>query len=103
MARGQYIRQDEADLISEMWARGISNREIAETTGTPIGTVREIVAGRYRPCRSTGMDYMPTPDQIRAACAEIQAGWTEDERERRTCRAYLPQRWEPVVCRAGES
>ena len=102
MARGQYIREEEADVISEMWSRGISNREIAETTGTPIGTVRDIVAGRYRPCRSTGMDYMPTPDQIRAACEEIQAAWTDAERVKRTCGAYLSPRWEPPAVRVGE-
>jgi hypothetical protein len=30
--------------------------------------------------------YMPTPEQIRQSCLEIQAGWTaEEERERRGC------------------
>jgi hypothetical protein len=28
--------------------------------------------------------YEPTPEQIRAACAEIQKGWTEAERRRRS-------------------
>lgn len=27
--------------------------------------------------------YMPTPEEIRAECAKIQAGWTDEERERR--------------------
>lgn len=28
--------------------------------------------------------YVPTPDDINAACADIQASWSDDERERRT-------------------
>ncbi|MBX3444138.1 MAG: hypothetical protein KF774_17165 [Planctomyces sp.] len=28
--------------------------------------------------------YEPTPAEIRAACAEIQAGWTDAERRRRS-------------------
>jgi hypothetical protein len=28
--------------------------------------------------------YIPTPDEIDTACADIQAGWSDDERERRT-------------------
>lgn len=28
--------------------------------------------------------YLPSPEEIRAACAEIQAGWTESERMRRS-------------------
>jgi hypothetical protein len=31
---------------------------------------------------TTSKQYLPTPDEIRAACAEIQAGW-EDEHEHR--------------------
>ena len=29
--------------------------------------------------------YVPTPEQIRAECAAIQATWSEIERNRRTC------------------
>jgi hypothetical protein len=33
---------------------------------------------RGQPC-----DYNPTPEQIRAACEQIQAGWTPAERQKR--------------------
>ena len=53
------------------------------------------------------IEYMPTPEQIRAACAEIQAGWSEDQRISRTahtCRSnsmsrFIPDRATQVVPR----
>lgn len=45
--------------------------------------------------------YMPSPSQIRAACAEIQAEWTDDERYRRM--TVKPRDdWHPPVIHADE-
>lgn len=38
--------------------------------------------------------YVPTPEEIRAACAEIQAGWSDEERAKRA-----GQTREPLVTR----
>lgn len=43
-----------------------------------------------------GMEYCPSPAEIRAACMEIQKEWSERERWRRA--GYLrgmPPRWQP--------
>lgn len=51
---------------------------------------------------------MPTPEQIKAACLKIQAGWSEDQRLRRCVRAeyhgsggskFIPDRATQVVPR----
>lgn len=39
--------------------------------------------------------YIPTPEQIAAAAAEIRAGWTESERQRRVVGNSNPQPWTP--------
>jgi len=40
--------------------------------------------------------YIPSPDEIRAACAAIQTGWTEAERARRARGQAGRQRTVPV-------
>ena len=37
--------------------------------------------------------FNPTPDEIRAAVLEIQAGWTDDERKTRSGAAACEARW----------
>lgn len=40
----------------------------------------------------------PTPEELAAMCVEIQATWSESERQRRTEPAYQPQHWTaPVI------
>jgi len=39
--------------------------------------------------------WVPSPDEIREACLEIQAGWSARERERRMAPAYRRQAWQP--------
>ena len=34
--------------------------------------------------KSVGPKHLPTPEEIRQACLEIQKGWTDEERVRRT-------------------
>ena len=41
----------------------------------------------------------PTPEELAAMCAEIQATWSESERLRRTEPAYQPQHWTAPVIR----
>lgn len=45
-------------------------------------------------------EYMPTPDEIAAACKEIQSTWTDGERERR--RVAAPDQTPLVDCRCSE-
>ena len=46
--------------------------------------------------RYAGMDYCPTPEQIRAECGRIQAGWSERERWRRAGHSSgRAPRWQP--------
>lgn len=46
--------------------------------------------------RYAGMDYCPTPEQIRAECARIQSGWSERERWRRAGHSSgRAPRWQP--------
>jgi hypothetical protein len=38
----------------------------------------------------------PTQAEIEAACDKIQAGWTETERQKRSCFAHEPMELSPV-------
>ena len=44
-------------------------------------------------CRHNAPYFNPTPDEIRAAVLEIQAGWTDDERMTRSGAAAREARW----------
>lgn len=47
--------------------------------------------------------YMPTPKQIAAECAEIQSGWSEDEKRKRHIAARREElEWSIPVCKEGE-
>lgn len=45
--------------------------------------------------------YLPTPEEIRQACLEIQAGWSDAERERRSL--LKTEAIEPKVVRVSRS
>ena len=60
---------------------------------------REATAMGYRP-RGHRSGYEPTRQEIQAACAEIQASWTADDRARRqgmTLEQAFLERWTPPV------
>ena len=45
-------------------------------------------------CNGRPPEYEPTPEEIRAACLEIQAEWTDDVRLKRLNKTMHPKAWE---------
>lgn len=74
------LQPEDIETIRGMWRRGVCNLDIADATGFPIGLVRRVVTGRNMPNQP---DYVPTPEEIREACEEIQAEWSPDTEEKR--------------------
>lgn len=53
--------------------------------------------------RESRAEYMPTPDQIAAACLEINSTWSEFEKaKRRGVRLDDCDRWDVPLVREGE-
>jgi len=53
----------------------------------------EMAAGPLTACPKSGAHYNPSPDEIRTAIQEIQAGWTERERLSRLVGKSCEQSW----------
>jgi len=77
--------------FSQMWLAGTPTRVIAETlkisadrcdaTRRRLGLPRRGSWHGSKTGKRTA--YLPTPDEIRQKCLEFQAGWSDEERERR--------------------
>lgn len=84
--------------IRRLWRGGLSIDEIAEELSlssvdfgdcdvvdfTPEMVI-SLAATMRLPARIEPNDYIPTPSEIRMACAEIRQSWTPAEREARIC------------------
>jgi hypothetical protein len=55
-------------------------------------------AGRPEPFLD---EYIPTPEEIRTACREIQSGWSEAERRRRSGLAHPRRLFRIRTCRTA--
>lgn len=104
-ANAEPLRREEAEFVN--------GHEAAEMLEVPLRVARRFVRDGKLPAqrrkgnrlryhrndverligspelREQGGSYLPTPEQIAAACAEIQAGWTPAERYARK-RGILP-------------
>ena len=72
--------------IEELWMQGKTPKEIASIMGMTYSGVmsvkqRQGLPNIKRPTVCKIID--PTPEEIRQRCAEIQAGWTEQQHEER--------------------
>lgn len=78
-----WVTDTESRIIRRLYDSEWSNEEIAGEVGMSIGEFLEACLAVGLPVRPEPDLYMPTPEQIREACAEIRAGWTQAEREDR--------------------
>ena len=75
--------------IEELWMQGKSPKEIARIMGMTYGAVLSVKQRQGLPnIRRERLETVskiidPTPEEIRQRCAEIQAGWTEQQHEER--------------------
>lgn len=82
--------------MRRLWRGGLSLEEVAEelslssvdfgdcdTVEFTAEMVVEIADAMGLPERVDPNDYIPTPEEIRLACAQIRQGWTQAEREAR--------------------
>ena len=85
----------------ELWTTSLTNEELARELGiTPVqlyvagqklglGQRWGYISRKYQPRQD------PTEDEIRARAAEIRAGWSEEERERRLVGNCVDRTWRP--------
>ena len=88
-ARGRKIEVDEA-TIRRLWASDLRNDQLAEALKVPYGwleTIREryaLPARKKHALRGTpGHKPDPTDQEIEERSAQIRAGWSQAEAERR--------------------
>jgi hypothetical protein len=96
LRRGSTVRvkltEAQVDLVRRLWAEGVHRDEIARRVGITISTwyARRGDQLKGLPKRERGVGLKrsrgyvdPTPEEIAARCAEIQAAWTADQRAMR--------------------
>lgn len=82
--------------LFQMWVDGYRQDEICKALGVRPGSFWELRKRYALPPRkaaktaSGGDKNPPSAEEIAARCAEIRAGWSDEERERRV--AYRPDR-----------
>jgi hypothetical protein len=86
------------------WKRyGYSNERIAAMCGTTTSAISRRLHDIWQECQQRSLMERPLGDpdeeQIRQRCEEIQAGWSDRERERRF--VGRGGRWSPVVVPAS--
>lgn len=92
------FRVDKERLI-QLWRTEMSNAAIAAELG--ITELQLYVAGRhykleprYPYVRRVSAKYDPTPETIAERAAEIRAGWSDEEREKRRVGNVVNPKWE---------
>jgi hypothetical protein len=83
---------DSANLkraIRARWNSELTNEEIAEEVGMTLPAFVSFAASMGLTDRTPAECYLPSTDEIRMACANIRAGWTNEEREARLGRRML--------------
>lgn len=69
--------------IRHLWKGELTDEEIAETMGLTLGELLAFAESLGLPEREESAVYLPTPEQIRLAAAEIRRGWSRVELEAR--------------------
>jgi hypothetical protein len=78
------LTDDQAAKLRTIWQSGLRRDELARAVGLTIDSLlaakRELgLPDLRRGCRGPRREVNPTPDEIAAACAEIQRGWSPEE------------------------
>jgi hypothetical protein len=78
------LTDDQASKLRTIWQSGLRRDELARAVGLTIDSLiaakRELnLPDLRRGCRGPRSEWNPTPDEISAACAEIQRGWSPEE------------------------
>lgn len=68
--------------LRRRWASDASLEELAAEFGVDIDELLRMAEGLGLGEREVEC-YLPSPEDIRLACAKLRAGWTESERESR--------------------
>lgn len=63
--------------LRRLWKGELTDEEIAETMGLTIGELLQFAEVLNLPEREQSCVYLPTPEQIRLAAAQIRAGWSQ--------------------------
>jgi hypothetical protein len=74
--------------LHRLWAGDSSLDEICDDLGMAEDEVLEFAQSLGLPPRPEPEFFLPTPEQIRMACAEIRSKWTQLERESRRAAAW---------------
>lgn len=69
--------------LRRLWKGELTDGEIAETMGLSLGELLQFAERLGLPEREESAVYLPTPEQIRLAAAEIRRGWSRAEHEAR--------------------
>lgn len=80
---------NEKRAIRRLWKSDMTLAEICEELGFSFGEVSDAASHLGLPKRSAPDIYLPTPDEIRRACAKIRATWSPAERELRLGRLRI--------------
>lgn len=82
------LTHEQESTIRDMWAAGAYRDEIARAVGLGVDTINGARRRLGLPPRKRGprpgsgvSEWVPSPEEIRAACLRIQAGWSAEERE----------------------
>jgi hypothetical protein len=78
------LTDDQASKLRTIWQSGLRRDELARAVGLTIDSLlaakRELnLPDLRRGCRGPRREVNPTPDEISAACLEIQRGWSPEE------------------------
>jgi hypothetical protein len=78
------LTDDQASKLRTIWQSGLRRDELARAVGLTIDSLiaakRELgLPNLRRGCRGPRRELNPSPDEISAACAEIQRGWSPEE------------------------
>ena len=77
------LTANEKRAIKRLWKSDMTIAEICEELGFSAGEVADAAVFLSLPKRNAPDIYLPTQDEIRRACKEIQSKWTPGERELR--------------------
>lgn len=76
-------------LLFRLWHSDIPNRELAKRLNVAVSTLWDIRKKHGLPPRKREQNKKPeidpTPAEIEASCAAIQAGWSARDRKARLC------------------
>lgn len=74
--------------IRRMWNHDLSTEEICDELGFSMQQLFAAAQMLGLPDRVEPDVYLPTPEEIRLACAKIREGWSQSERESRRSAAW---------------